>query len=231
VAAQWDGTRWKAVPGLVAVETSELAPLIQPSVHEENGEGDDESDLLDLRVQMEDSFAAAMRALNDIVAAGQRNAERHRQRKTEADQLIALGGRDAKRVQTWANSYAQDCAEYARQLRPLTAAFKAASDDFFDKISRLISLQLRTGVSSNDEIAKGLATFQQAEGVARAARDVYKGIAESIQSLRPLTREFKRQQRNARTQVDEVNAAIANWIDKSSRLRTAVSTASDSSVG
>jgi hypothetical protein len=230
VATQWDGTRWKSVPGLAAVEKREVMPLVESSLEPATGEEDDESDLLDLRVQMEESFAAAMRALSDIAGVGQRNTERHRQRKMEAEQLIALGGRDAKRVQTWANSYAQDFAEYARELRPLTAAFREASDDFFDKINRLVFLQLRTGVSSREEIAKNLATFEQAEEVARAARDVYKGIADSIQSLRPLTREFRRQQRNARTQVDEVNAAIANWIVKSAGLRAAIATAPESST-
>jgi hypothetical protein len=226
IATQWNGERWKAVPGLDAAATADVGALVEPSVQEPVGEQDDEADLLDLRVQVEESFAAAMRTLNEIVAVGQRSANKHRNRKTEAEELIKLGGRDAKRVQKWANSYAQDFADYARELRPLIAAFRSASDDFFDKIGRLTSLQIRIGASSRGDIPKSLARFAAGEDVARAARDVYKGIADAIDSLRPLTRQFKREQRNAREQVDEFNAAIASWIDKSARLRASYHDAS-----
>jgi hypothetical protein len=65
----------------------------------------------------------------------------------------------------------------------------------------------------------GIARISEADVAARALRDTYLGVAAALGKLPDATRDLKRQKRNLSSQIDQLNAAIASWLDRTAALR------------
>lgn len=217
VANQWEGAAWKPVPGLEPAGGAAVPALV---VAESGTPAQDEEapGILDLRVEMDEAFAAAMSALAEVSKLMKAGGEADLQWKAEADKVMASGP-NPKRAQELVNSKARNFGDRARELRPLTAAFRSASDEFFERMGQLIQLQIDQGQSTVEEMRAGVAKLSAADAAARAARDAYVSIAASLSVLAEPTRDFKTQKRNLKSQVDALSAAIGSWLDRSAALR------------
>jgi Domain of unknown function (DUF4062) len=218
IANQWNGSAWNPVPDLVASKAADVQRLVETSL-EPTTEDDEEPEALDLRVELDDAFQSAMRALGHVSDSMTRGAATDRQWKMEADRVMALGVPAPKTAQELVNAKAKDFEQRARELKPLTATFRSAADEFFEKIGTLVELQIRTGLSTEEEMRAGIRKLAEADAGAKAVRDTYDQMAKSVASLRAPTREFKRQQRSLRTQIEQLSAAIASWLDRSAALQ------------
>lgn len=217
VSSQWNGSAWKPVPGLTAAPPNEVTRLVETPA--EVVSASDEPELLDLRVDVDEAFQAAMTALASISNTMVRGAEADRAWKIEADRLLATGAPTPKKAQELVNAKANDFEQRARELKPLTATFRSAADDFFEKLGSLIDLQIRTKVSTPEKIRAGIEQLSQADAGARGVKEIYEQFARSVASLQAPTREFKRQQRNLTLQIEQFSAAVASWLDRSATLR------------
>jgi hypothetical protein len=229
IATQWIGSGWKPVPELAPSRPEDVARLVETPTQPVGEE--DEPELLDLRVDMDEAFQAAMGALAQVSELMNRGAEADRQWKLEADRVMALGIPAPRKAQELVNTKAKDFEQRAREIRPLTAAFRSAAADFFDKIATLVDMQIRTGISTREEIVAGIEKLVEADTGARAVRDTYDQIAKSVASLRAPTREFKRQQRNLTSQIEQFSAAVASWLDRSASLKARFGGSTANSAG
>lgn len=214
VADQWAGSSWKPIVGLEPVNAAEVMPLSK-GVRAESA--DDVPTILDLRVEADEAFEAAMAALAAVVQAFKAGAEADVKWKADAEKAMAAG-LGPKKAHELANAKAENFAYRARQLRPLTAAFRTATDEFFAKLGQIIERQIAEGISTPEQMRAGIEQLSQADDAARAARDAYLGVAASLASLPEPTRDFRRQKRALTTQIDQLNAAIASWLDRSAGL-------------
>lgn len=218
ISTQWSESGWKPVLELAPAEPQDIARLVESPT--ELGGEEDKLELLDLRVDVDDAFQSAMGALTQVTESMNRGAEADRQWKLEADRMIALGVPAARKAQELVNNKAKDFEQRARELRPLTAAYRSAAADFFDKIATLLDMQIRMGTSEREEILASIDKFREADTAARAVRDMYDQIAKGVASLPAPTREFKRQQRSLTSQIEQFSVAVASWLDRSAALRT-----------
>lgn len=218
IAHQWDGLAWKPVPDLAASEPANVQPLVETSVQSE-AESEEGPELLDLRVDLDEAFRLTMETLAKVSDAMTRAAAGDRQWKLEVDRVMALGVPAPKKAQELVNAKARDFEQRARELKPLTASFRVTANEFFEKIGALVDLQIRTGMSTEEEMREGIRRLSEADSGARAVRDTYDQVAQSVASLRAPTREFKRQQRALKSQIEQLSAAIASWLDRSAELQ------------
>lgn len=217
LSTQWNESGWKPMPELEPAEPQDIARLVEAPTGP--GGEEDKLELLDLRVDVDDAFQAAMGALAKVSESMNRGAEADRQWKLGVDKVMALGVPAARKAQELVNDKAKDFEQRARELRPLTAAYRSATADFFDKIATLLEMQIQMGTASREEILAGIDRFREADTAARAVRDVYDQIAKGAASLPAPTREFKRQQRSLTSQIEQFSAAVASWLDRSASLR------------
>lgn len=217
VATQWDGARWKGVPGIGPDAGASVQPLVErPALA---GPTDDEPTLLDLRVQSDEAFESAMAAVRDIaeLMSISADADRQWQARVQGATRSRVTPREA---QALVNLKAADFAKRARQLRELRAKYRAAAADFFSTLSQVVELQISTGVSTADEMRAGLGKITQADSIVRAARDVYSNMATSVAALPDATGEFRRQKRAFMREVEQLAADIGAWLDSSATLRS-----------
>ncbi|MBP7568664.1 MAG: DUF4062 domain-containing protein [Acidobacteria bacterium] len=217
VRTQWAGNAWKPVEGVGPSKPEAIERLVEGETAP--ADRDDEPELLDLRVEMDAAFAAAMVTLGKVSEWMKRSTEADRTWQLEATRFLGSGNTQPKKAQELVNAKAKDFETRARELRTLTSAFKAASDEFFETTGALVEVQIRSGLSTPEEMSAGLRKLGEADAGARAVRDLYDSLALSVSSLRAPTREFKRQQRNLRLQMEQFSAAVASWLDRSAGLR------------
>jgi hypothetical protein len=217
IRTQWAGSAWKPVEGVGPSTPETIHRLVEDETAP--ADGDDEPELLDLRVEMDEAFSAAMSALGKVSDWMKRGTEADRAWQSEATSFLASANKQPKKVQDLVNAKARDFETRSRELRSLTSAFKGASDEFFERTGAVVEKQIRDGQSTPEETLAGLRKLGEADAGARAVRDLYDSLALSVSSLRAPTREFKRQQRSLGLQMEQFSAAVASWLDRSAGLR------------
>jgi hypothetical protein len=225
ISTQWGESRWKPMPDLAPVE-----PQVITSA--ELAGKEDEPELLDLRVDVDEAFRAAMDALSQVAELMKRGAEEDNLWRLEVERERALSVPTPRKAQELVNTMAKNFEQQARELRTLTAAFKSAADDFFDKIATLADIQIRTDTSTREKLEVGIAAFlNPGLSAAEAVRNIYNQIAKRVASLPTPTREFRRQQRNLTLQIEQFNAALEFWFDRSASLKAQFGGTTDNSPG
>lgn len=225
VSTQWAGSSWKDVPGLEPASPTDILELLGNA--ELSPREEEEPGILDLRVDLDESFETAMSSLSKISELMASSAVKFAQWGQEAERRLSISDLNPKRAKAFVNSAARDFGDLARQLRPLIASYRAASDDYYNALGQLLSMQVKSGFSTKKEIADGVERLSKADKAARGAREMYEGIAATMASLAGPTTEFKRQRRNAVSQIEQLNAAIGAWLDRSAELRQRFSAAND----
>lgn len=179
----------------------------------------DEPGPLDVRVEVDEAFARAMTALTMVLETMNKDAEANRRWAAVAGPLVGAGRSPTRKLHELVNQKADEFADLGRQLRPLVAQFRDATDRFFAGLESLIALQVRSGVSSRGEMIAGLERLGTVDEVARRARDTYSQVAATMASLPTPTLAFKRKKREAAAEAARLAAAIDAWLQRSGELR------------
>lgn len=226
----WAGKTWKPVPGLEPLLELKDQKELEMQPEAGNAETEDELGLLDLRVEMDESFETSTKTLLQISKHMRDGGQADHAWRLEAEELIRTGAaRNPKQSQELVNKEAKSFETRAREIRPLRATFKSSADQFFERLGQIIVYQIKSGTSSKQEMLDNINKLAKIDALAREARDEYTPVAATLASLPALTRDFKKSQRMFKSELDQLSAAIGSWLDRSEQLRKKIESLDETS--
>jgi hypothetical protein len=182
---------------------------------------DDEPELLDLRVEMDDAFAAAMTAINGITEAAGLTTVQHVEEWTRrVNAHVASGSPSPRKAMELVAERAESFGEQARRIMPLATELRLQTARFFDAMEALIDYQTGHGLSAFDDLVPGLARFLDADTAVEGARDTYLRVIASALALKSVTRDFRKKRNAFVGATSKFIAATEYWLQRSRLLRS-----------